>query len=363
MEWVVDKLEPATVYRGNGGSGDDNFDESEIGDGGINPLSDNFTIEEYRDTEEFGIPKREFFSEEPRAARFGDGTWGIWKPHDTGLQSQDDAIRHEAVWSHAQELKDWDLGPLSRYDEAYIDGSDTEGTVQQWVDGAGRLSETVHLGLMGEPYDPSLKTKDEFLSDNMEWFARTTAVDYLLGNQDRHRGNIVIDGNGNPRAIDNGGAWFEDGLKRDGFIAPFSFVQYGRAENPDELHRLNHQRLDRIETYLDSLADDLEYRLSLIEQAEEIHGSDDDHYKRLVEVMGETVGPGHFMEEDENGVRRYRRHLNWARNLLDEIKDPNTTSYEEIEPDRRIGAIQGMVPNPTINDLTDLLDWHFGGKN
>jgi len=130
-------------------------------------------------------------SEEQRGANesvileFEDGTKGIFKPVD-GQQYGD--IRGEVLAYELSEQLGWELVPHT----TWMTHEGTKGTVQRWVEGSKTLEER------GEWLD---------FTPGVEKSAQMEVFDALLGNGDRHEGNILVDSGGKLWAIDNGGAF------------------------------------------------------------------------------------------------------------------------------------------------------------
>lgn len=309
MPWVVDNLEPSSY---GGGDGDLPFDPgSGPGDnpGGI--TDPDSVISGYESTTELGIPEQRFSSEYPRVASASDGTTVLFKSHEETIAGMNPAVKNEVVWSKLQEIDGMDSGPRSRLDSTRIEGETIEGTVQEYVEGASPMGDNVYLGRYED--DPDLMGRAEFAQQHKEFLVDTYTTDYLTNNRDRHIGNVHFNEDGEPRAIDNGGASFDGELSRAPLIGLGEWNDYHDARNPDKLKEANDAVLDALEERLQRIANDEDLRQAIINQAKEIHGEDSDYYQFYKNTLGEQITSEHILHEDENGVPRWKRDLQDAR--------------------------------------------------
>lgn len=342
--WVDDTLSAAD-YDGPspGASGGDDDDDS----GGKGITDDGFSVSNYRTVDEVGIHVDQFESDNPRIASLSNGDDVIWKSHDTGSEGKDSAIRHEVVWSRAQERRDWDLGPKSRLDSHEVNGEEVEATIQEFIHDSSEVFENVRLGtheVEGQ------QDRHEFFAEHREMTSRTATLDYLLGNNDRPATNVRFTPDGEPRAIDNGGKTFEEGLEQRSLYFLGEQTQYSTANDPEALHEQNLKHFEAVEAAFEEIADDLEYRKELVEDARLIHGEDSNQYQRLREVIGEEIGEGHFLEENEQGVPRYQQDIN---EIVDRLEG-HIETYDDPDDD------PDDDPKETIiTDIDDAIDDMF----
>jgi len=123
----------------------------------------------------------------------GDG-WGLVKPVKADAIPNSGAAfhdgRNEVIADEIDNLLGLDLVPTT----VYVDHEGIGSTAQQWIDNA----------TTGE----KLKNyKELFSPGNEERITNIFVLDYLMGNQDRHGGNFLLDANGKIWAIDHGHSW------------------------------------------------------------------------------------------------------------------------------------------------------------
>lgn len=336
IEWVDEEGPPAADYQGpspGSSGGDKRPDKGITGD---------FSVGNYRPVKELGLDRNSFSSDKPRIASLGDGTTVIWKSRDATRDDENEAIRHEVVWSRAQEMRNWDVGPKSRSDTHEINGEEIDATIQEYVQDSTPLQQKVFLG---RSEDPDKISRDRFLFRNREWASQTTSLDYLLGNYDRHRNNLLFDSKGNVRAIDNGGEKFESGLKERELLLILEQEDYNDARNRDKLHKENMEYLDNVENRLSEIAEDLEFRKDLIEEAREIHGENSKQVERLENVMGEQITEGHFMHEGTSGTPLYKRHIQNMREWFEKMynSDPKEHDDEDLDDEDHMDGFGDIV--------------------
>ena len=328
MPWVVDNLSPADY---DGGGGDPGFTPGSPYDGGSGGITDpDASVSNYREVSEKGIQEYAMESENPRIAELENGREVIFKSRD-GPNSG--AVRNEVVWSRSQEIAPFDnVGPRSRSDKTIIEGEEVTGTIQEWVPDSDEFVEAVDIGKDADLSGDAV-SRVEFMRENTEWLASTRALDYIHGNQDRHRGNIRFK-NGEPKAIDNGGARYDDGLRAAMLKIPGELSDYRKSDNEEELLQENLNSLDDLEEVFGDLENNLQYRKQIIEASEEVHGTDSKYHQRLVDVIGEDVGEDHFLSENEDGVPLYQQHINERRDILQQKYDTrDQTLGEKLKED------------------------------
>jgi hypothetical protein len=348
MPWVVDNLDPSSY---GGGDGDLPFDPgSGGGDDTPGGITDPDTvIRNYQSTTELGIPEQQFSSKYPRVAQASDGTTVIFKSHEESRGGTNAAVRNEVVWSRSQEIDNVNTGPRSRLDSTTIDGSEVEGTAQEYVENAESIGDKVYLGMYED--NGERMGRAEFAEKHKDFLVNTYSTDYLTDNRDRHIGNVHFNEDDEPRAIDNGGANFDGSLHRAPLIGMGEWNDYHDARNPDRLHQINNEILDAIEARLERLANDEDYRQAIINQAKEVHGENSDYYQFYKDTLGDDIGPGHILYEDDSGVPRWRRDVQDARDFLQ--------GRYEYDPDADTGDDQpppGDGGEDHIEEFDNILD-------
>jgi hypothetical protein len=203
MPWVVAHLSPADY---DGGDGDPNLTDYNGGDGpsgaDLLQFEDDQRNVEYIDISELGPQESDFSSKYVKGANIFDGQRALWKSHEeTRRDSQKDTgIANDIVWSHAQRVAGYDLGPRSKLKTAQTVDGETPGTLNEFVDG-DPINSVLNMNDNDLYFDEDKGRLVNYMSTHPEWFARTNALDYLAGNSDRHGSNILVDAEtGNPRA-------------------------------------------------------------------------------------------------------------------------------------------------------------------
>ena len=355
MPWVVAHLSPAD-YDG-GGDGMD-FSDDDNGGGGNTPgaITDpDFTVSNYRRTEDLGIPSSEFESDQARAATLGDGTNVVFKSHHQEEFDQDfklGVVRNEVVWSKTQEKLDYDLGPKSRLDSHEFGNVELTGTIQEFVANSEELQEFIGSSYSSnEPFEPT-----DFADNNSEWIGRVNAIDYIIGNGDRHSANIRIDENDNPRGIDNGGVEFQSTLQQRKLQLFTELRSYDQVDDVDALHEANLNALDETERVLDEILQSEEFRQELIDLVEEVHGKDSQWYDRAVNLFGEDIGLDHALFKGEGDTPKYKLHMEDTRQKFEDIynavispDDMRDSSTHEDEKD--VDKDYTQIMNDALNEL------------
>lgn len=321
IPWVSDKLGPSPYGATSGDDSDDGPDDFFRDGHDADGFGQEFwNIESYDDIQNLDLDPQQFNSKWVAAGTLNDDSRAIWKSHAQAddAWTEADAIRNEVLWSRAQEERDWNLGPRSRLDDNYVEGEFRDGTAQEYIADATTLDKAVFLDDEAAEWTGERLSRDQFLTEYRDELARVTALDYLTGNNDRHSDNLVIDGDGNLRAIDNGGMKYSRGLDSQKPLKPFgSIYDYNDAVHPEDLKKASHAFYDEVEEVLAAIGDDPEYRAQLLEWAAEVHGEDSKWYSRLDRAIGEDVGSDHFLHEGFSGTPTYVEHLNERRERVD----------------------------------------------
>jgi hypothetical protein len=322
MPWVVDNLRPAD-YGGGGGTFDTGGDDGD-GDGGDGDRPGEITDEDrsiqYAALEQLGLDSGSFESDYAKAGTLGDGTNVIWKSHNDTDRDQDfkkGVIRNEVVWSKVAEDNNWNLGPRSRVETAEVVTGERDGTIQEYVEGQ-QLSDYMWRGY-GDPDDYEVDNA-QFLNENRDWAAKMVTTDYIVGNGDRHQNNVRVNPDGEPRTIDSGGNNFNENLK-DHHLKGLSSWYKLYDHNADLQYEETTAMLDRAEEVLEEIATSEEERQNIINIVKEVHGEGSKEHDRIVKILGEEIGDGHILEEDSNGVPRYKRDIQELRDEIDRAYD------------------------------------------
>ena len=117
---------------------------------------------------------------------FEDGSEAIFKPNDEEME-YGSANSEVLAYELSQDLG-WDIVP----ETVPYEFEEKSGSLQRWVPNSRTWQET------GKSWEDTSDTKR---------FAQMKVLDALLGNTDRHPGNVLEDKSGKVWAIDNGGAF------------------------------------------------------------------------------------------------------------------------------------------------------------
>lgn len=137
-------------------------------------------------------------------------TWRVWLQDDGDAvykrQSNEDKVRagvpvggqtiREVLSYDIADTIGYDFVPETTYRKTDPDANSDPGSIQRWVHDAKTLAEHVPYG--------TAKQAAAFMRGSEHYATQMVAFDYLMGNTDRHDGNILIDEDGKMWAIDNG---------------------------------------------------------------------------------------------------------------------------------------------------------------
>lgn len=369
MPWVVSNLSPADY---GGGDGDPDLSDFDGGDGPsgaqvVNGITSEDRTVSWMDREELGLEDARFDSKKVRVGSLGDGTNVVWKSHTdlkrypTEPESSQGVVRNEIVWSEAQEVADFDIGPKSRSETVETTQGPWEGTLQEYVPG-DQLPNTINAHGDDPFYDEDSQDRQDWIRENRDWAAKVNAIDYIVGNSDRHSNNVRTNERGKPRAIDNGGNRFKEGLDGENLAFIYDLMNYDNSRNPEELYEQNQRMLDRTEEVLDELLQDEDYRNSVISKAKEVHGEGSREHERAVNVLGDIIDEGHVLYKGNTDEYLYKRQLQQARNL-----HTKSAGYK-VDPEDKTGFTYTQILSeddnddsaPTLDEIDDELDSMFG---
>lgn len=231
-----------------------------------------------------------------RKVTFDNGDEGVFKPNKV-MVSEDGVVQNEEVVHRFAERMGWvdDGGfPASRQRTITdLDGTEKTGNIQAFVDNPTEVGDVV-----SNYYQPNGRiSPEEFAEENMEFAARLGVVDYIVGNDDRHYGNILMDGDNKPWAIDSGGhtmptmnmdkrranrlVIFDEWANLDRMAPMDGYV----IKDPERMHATMNAILDRQEEIFRELRDNPDLRDELIEMAEGLHADGttwSGHYEDLL---------------------------------------------------------------------------------
>jgi hypothetical protein len=344
IEWVDDKL-LVNLMMADGGFSDDDYD------GG---LDDGYVVETVTKPDALGLSSNDFNSSYVRGVQLDDGTDGVWKSHQQQPGGSDaGSVANEVVWSRAREDLNWGNDPRSRIDTFDIDGTEYDGTLQEFAEGSSPIEE-IYFGYTN--YDGSRMTRDEFMEENMDWFAETAALDIIFGNTDRHRKNFKIAPDGTPLGIDNGGYDYNDGFDRRSFNPEMSMDDFGDAINPDELLERNDEYLDRLYERLMELSENETWQYKVLEWSKKVHGEDSQFHERLEIALGDGDFDGTTSPWDNN-VPLFAEDPNTGNMVFEDliyvVRDQIHEKYEQI--------VNGDDSSTGIDDTDDFDSSPIGG--
>lgn len=124
----------------------------------------------------------------PEKLTFKDGSAVIFKcdiRHYWRADNPDTPIR-EAIIYQIDKIVELGLVPKTMVIDDTIDNVRYNGSVQEWIPDAKNGYQT-----------------DKFTPDQTKDFERLKIFDFIIGNSDRHLGNVLFDANGKLHAIDN----------------------------------------------------------------------------------------------------------------------------------------------------------------
>lgn len=205
--------------------------------------------------------------------------------------SQFGTVRNEELFTRVSMETDWQLGPENA-GGAVIDPANDEileGNFQAWIYDSEHLRN--HLE---QPHHPASEdftwTPTEFLEEHGDWFSKTSAVDILIGNGDRHAANIVIDNDNIPHAIDNGGHSLPSGSALSDRISTSSIHLASEFQDIDFYDGLEQQLIDHFDRQLDYVEELLRnHGDAILEHTKDVHGKNSALYARMEALIDANV--------------------------------------------------------------------------
>lgn len=195
---------------------------------------------------------------------FDNGEEAIYKNyHGTSYDYTLDG--EAAAYEISEKLSDSDAFP----ETARADLKFGFGSVQSFIENADTFEERVEKG----PVDV-----ETLLRNNVDRVAEMAVVDYLVGNDDRHRNNMMIDEETNLYAIDNGGHMHPgDDRSHHNILRMFKYFGQEIDEQIDDESYAE----DFVKNFFGSLSDQVE---DIVDEAE-------DSTNEIQEISQEFYGP------------------------------------------------------------------------
>lgn len=273
----------------------------------------------------------------------------------------------EVVSSKAQKKLGWDLSPTARtvnldrdrFDDPGLPDSDTiTGTGMYVVEDFKDASEEVFLGGVKDKYEGERQTLTNFMQENEEFMVKTAVLDYLITNKDRHHANIVINKNGKPRLIDNGGVSPVSQPESTSLIPITENTNFRYRVNPDEHKEQLLTHLDKVEERLDSLAQNEEKTQEILSIAQNEFSDFEDSVSedRLEKVLSpDSTSDKYWLSEDNNGTPLYKRHLERKRDRVNDRHEAATTDKErdDVANDPDPSDVENLSDLPPADTLVD----------
>ncbi|AGC34285.1 hypothetical protein HSTV2_16 [Halorubrum sodomense tailed virus 2] len=292
-------------------------------------------------------------SRDIRKVTFDSGDEGVFKPNKV-MVSEDGVVQNEEVVHRFAEKMGWvDSGgfPASRQRTITdLDGTEKTGNIQAFVDSPTEVGDVVR-----NYYRPESSMKPEdFAEENMDFAARLGVLDYIVGNDDRHYGNILMDGDNKPWAIDSGGHTMPsmnmDNRRSNRLVIFDEWANLDRMtpmdgyviEDPERMHATMNAILDRQEEIFRELRDSPDLRDEIIEMAEGLHS-------------GGTTWSGHYEDllSDDSSWRYaiFKESDDWGGDELwqydiDRIRGWLDDGLGDREPEFPSGGSDGVDSTP-----------------
>jgi len=146
---------------------------------------------------------------------FEDGSKAIFKPNDEKME-YGSASSEIMAYELSEELG-WGIVP----ETVPYEFEGESGSLQRWVSDAQTWKEMPDRDM----WDQTLDAKE---------FAQMKVLDALVGNSDRHAGNVLEDNAGKVWAIDNGGAFGQKWMEKKG-----RYVNYSESSVHDLMSKAN----------------------------------------------------------------------------------------------------------------------------
>ncbi|WP_372611623.1 hypothetical protein [Halomonas sp.] len=295
IEWVHSKVQGGWRLKddgGDGGTGDPlktQLDTSSVADGDA-------TISEIITGREAGF-ERSANSDKIQLATYERGDRAIFKPNDVE-SSVTGVVENEEVFYEFADRLGWtgDGGfPVSRQRTITdVNGEQSTGNLMEFIENGREIGDVVNNDFKFG-HETEL-TPSEFGEANIEWSARVGVLDYIFNNDDRHLGNVLLDGDNKPWAIDSGGhnppnmQFQSTRVKRLLPVRPFKQLFRKDRDNeyvvkdPERMKAVTDAIFDRQEKIFDELRD-LDTRREFVEFAENLHPENSEwklHFRDLL---------------------------------------------------------------------------------
>jgi len=379
IDWVDDKVQGGWSLSGDDSGGGDppktQLDSQPV-------AREDATIEEVITGADAGIEKPAN-SKDIRIVTYSTGDRGFFKPNELSSSpssSVPGVVQNEEVFSRAAKLVgsgDETGFPLSRQ-RTITDYDDTvvTGNMMAFVEDAEEIGDRVK-----NYYNPDAPlTPEEFGEKHVEWAARTGVLDYIVGNDDRHTGNILIDPDGQPWAIDSGGHQrpeMDFDSQRRGRLLVFDEWENMNRESPghghviddyDKMYAVSNAILDEQEKLFEELRD-IETREEFIEFAKELHPDDslwNGHYERLLGPDSTDLYSLYDNEDEWGGQELWEFDIESLRESVENTYENRQIAENDLSPDDDTGgAVDWNRRSPdtwttTDASLTDMVDEILG---
>lgn len=149
-------------------------------------------VEEKQNLREYMDRPQGVNSEHTYIVRFDNDEKAIYKPNSAN--AYEESVRTDVAWYElAQRFSD---DPTYAPETAAADLKNGLGSAQQWIERGDTYGEVSHQLTSDD--------REHIALENVEDVAEISLMDYVLGNDDRHQNNVLID-RGQLYAIDNGG--------------------------------------------------------------------------------------------------------------------------------------------------------------
>lgn len=252
--------------------------------------------------------------------------------------SQYGSTRNEILFRRLSAEAEWELAPDARGTEIIDPSTDSivRGVAQRWIDDADPIEMEVPLPEHPADYDAVWDSPTEFVEENEDFLAKMTALDIIIGNNDRHGENLIVDADGNLHAIDNGGAYF----------APDEALGALIRQNMVGTDIRNIMEFDEWPGLEAAYTSFLDQQLIYLEEFLENHREDIYRYAERI------------FDRDRNVMRRLDRLLGYETDeILDEVrnKQDDIVSADRIDI-QTIDAILESEDITAIDDVKEELD-------
>ena len=386
IEWVDDKVFAALMADGGFGADDPDAGEAWSDHAAVTRNVDIERITPLQDLDDDEADQSTANASELKKIHFENGDTALFSPH-RGISADFGATYNEVAYH--QLLNELDLkDPISKsFPESRLwnieqDGDVTDGFMMTWSEeGAGRPV-IDHLKTYHRPNN--FRQVEDWLDDeeHRQFLARVGVMDYLMGNGDRHLGNMLYGTGGRPIAIDNGGqaepfgTFSQNSFRKKRFTPVDAIVNLNTQDfdtdeyiifDPDKAKRHAEDIFNRQENILRELSDNPEYREELIEMMQNVHPEDSKWYEFFERAWSDDSDWRYaiFVEDDYDwgGREMWEWDLKQLRDELQEAYDDRMQDdpTKEIHDSSatvqdKIDDILGKSESGILGDIDDEFD-------